>query len=456
MKTQNSRIQAIICEIDEVLSQPSTESSHKITQEILRKSQQVLQETLEFLNQDLDNSSNLQLPSVDPCLASEDTINLQIKQSLKEVFFTPINQYLQEDLTILKEQQRALREEIRQLEKQRQENYSLAQQYAKQEQIIFEFSQVLLSQIQEIFAEHVSHLATQYLSPPQSVLSSKQNISPQTMEDVETSEAMQVSEGKLEETYKFDQSFIDYSNHDDSKLVLPYPGYEFSEIGDTESKTTETEKKKWQPERLNNQQYSLDDQSSIDERQGLETLEYLSDIFGTPDIDKGTTNQVITTTKNQQNITLKDKLEEEIYIQASITQNLLPVEELDKKPKEFLLSSKTLQCLRSDLESLEEIEVDELMDDLEKTQLQLRKEENEDEREKPPQCDVAQKDDLTNLEDLEKSIGNEEKNNSILPENSENKLTLENILDNLTPETDEERIETDNQELLSLEALLQD
>ena len=280
LKMQNSRIQAIIREIDEVLSQPSTESSHKITEEILRKSKQVLQETLEYLNQDLDNSSNLQLPSIDPCLASEDAINLQIKQSLQEVFFAPINQYVQEDFTILKEQQRALREEIRQLEKQRQENYSLAQQYAKQEQIIFEFSQVLLGKIQEIFVEHVPHLATQYLSPTQSVLFSNQHLSPQTMKDIKTSAVMPISENKLEETYKSDQSFINYSNHDNSdakkqiqenyieaditaqniqmkklspeidesneqigKLVLPYPGYEFLGRVDTESRTTETEKK---------------------------------------------------------------------------------------------------------------------------------------------------------------------------------------------------------------------
>ena len=41
-------------------------------------------------------------------------------------------------------------------------------------------------------------------------------------------------------------------------------------------------------------------------------------------------------------------------------------------------------------------------------------------------------------------------------ENTENELTIEDILDDLTPETDEEIIETENQELLSLEALLQD
>ena len=66
LKMQNSRIKAVIAEIDEVLNKPSTEISHKITEEILIKSQQVLHETLEYLNQDLDKSSNLQ--PIDPCL----------------------------------------------------------------------------------------------------------------------------------------------------------------------------------------------------------------------------------------------------------------------------------------------------------------------------------------------------------------------------------------------------
>ena len=153
MKKHNHRIQAIICEIDEVLSQPSTITSHKIIEETLRKSQQVLQETLGFLTQDLDKSSHLQLLSIDSCSASEET--LQSKHYILEEFFAPINQYLQEDLTILKKQRQALQEEIRKLEKEKQENYSLAQQHAKQEQIIFEFSQVLLGQIQEILVEHL-------------------------------------------------------------------------------------------------------------------------------------------------------------------------------------------------------------------------------------------------------------------------------------------------------------
>ena len=550
LKMQNSRIQAVISEIDEVLNKPSTEISHKITEEILIKSQQVLHETLEYLNQDLDKSSNLQ--PIDPCLPSEDTINLQIKQSLQKVFFAPIKQYLQEDFAILQEEKQALQEEIRQLQKQRQENYSLAQQYAKQEKIIFEFSQVLLSQIQEIFSEHLPNLANQDLSPAQSVLSSKQHIFPQTMKDIETSEAMQISEDKLEEASKYDQSFIDYSNYDDSEKknkiranyieadinahniqikqlsseidesneqigesVLPYPGYEFLEREDMKSRTTEIEKKSLQLETLDNQEYFFDYQFSIDENQGLEIpkgyqqenknfaeveppcfkdnytenqnhqnqflkiedeaaitpelklepsenreyldnteiLESLSNLFGKLESNKEKTNQSIDTTEKQQNITnLTNKLEEEKYIHASLTQNLLPIEELEKKPKEFLLSSKTLQCLRSDLESLEEIAVDELIDNFGQTQLELGKEENKNLKENTSV--ITSEEELTNLEDLFVNIN--DVSEKLIASNQKNISSLEDILDDLRPETDEEIIETDNQEFLSLETLIQD
>ena len=401
----------------------------------------------------------------------------------------------------------------------------------------------------------MSNLANQDLSPAQSVLSSKQHIFSQTMKDIETSEAMQISEDKLEEASKYDQSFIDYSNYDDSekknkiranyieadinahniqikqlsseidesneqigKLVLPYPDYEFLERADMKSRTTEIEKKSLQLETLDNQEYFFDYQFSIDENQGLEIpkgyqqenenfaeveppcfkdnytenqthqtqfltiqdkgaitpelklepsenreyldnteiLESLSNLFGKLESDKEKTNQSITTTEKQQKITNStNKLEEEKYIQASVTQNLLPIvpiEELDKKPKEFLLSSKTLQCLRSDLESLEEIAVDELINDFGQTQLQLGEEENEDLKENTSV--MTSEEELTNLENLFVNIN--DVSEKLIVSNHKNISSLEDILDDLTPETDEEIMETDNQEFLSLETLIQD
>lgn len=567
MKKHNHRIQAIICEIDEVLSQPSTITSHKIIEETLRKSQQVLQETLGCLTQDLDKSSHLQLLSIDSCSASEET--LQSKHYILEEFFAPINQYLQEDLTILKKQRQALQEEIRKLEKEKQENYSLAQQHAKQEQIIFEFSQILLGQVQEILVEHLSYLANQYLSAVQSGLSSNQNISPQTIKDIETSKMIEILEDKLEGFSKYNKSFIYDSNNDNSneikpiqekyiesnissenvqirkqspetnelnksqgQSVFPYPGYEFFGTVDMEPKTTEIDPKKLQPEGLNNQEYSFEYQSSTHKKQDLEMLkssqqeneappqleppsfeenyaesqnyqnrflkiedeapitlelkletsekrenlnnvevwEDLINLFGNPDIDKGPTKQSITTTKNQQNMTNSiDELEEDIYIQASVTQSLLPVEEPQKKPKELLLDSQTLECLRYDLESLEEIDGDELIDDQDQTQLQLGEYQHRDLTENTPEFSeknlvMPSEAELTNLEDLfmnlddvsDKSVSSDQEKISSSLENTEHEISIEDVLDNLTPETDEEIIEADGHDFLSLKTLFED
>ncbi len=574
LKKQNNRIQAIIREIDEVLNQSSSQISPQILAETLRKTQKILQEMLDYLTQDLDQTRNLQLLSVDPSLTPEDTIELQLKQHPQQIeeFFAPINQYLQEDFTILKQQRQALREEIRKLEQQRQENYALAQQYAKQEQIISEFSQALLGPVKETLMEHLSQLATQHLSPSQNALDSSKNLYPQTVKDIETSAVMKISEDKVEEFSNFENSFVDDSNSNYSeqkklneedyveanlaneniqmkklspeidelndpinKVVLPYPGYEFVKRLEPESKTTETEKKNIQLDKSNNQEYSLENKSSIDEKLDLETvksnkqenenlaqlappsfednyqerqnyqnqtvsikdgglltpelkldasenrenldnteiLESLSNLFGKLEVNEVETKRLIAPReaqeiqKNINNFT--DESEEETYIQAPITESLLPLEKPDEKPEELLLSSNTLEYLCSDLESLEEIDVDELIDDPGHTQLQLGKDQGVDSTENTHDSIdnslvTGSEEKVTKLEDLfvniddishESTVSNQE-NIYTSAEDTDNELILEDILDGLTPETDEEIIETDNQEFLALETLLED
>ncbi|MEM1172554.1 MAG: hypothetical protein AAGJ08_26615 [Cyanobacteria bacterium P01_H01_bin.35] len=585
MKKQNNRIQAIIREIDEVLNESSRQSSPQILVETLRKTQKILQEMLDYLNHNVDNRSNLQLLSIDPSSTPENTVDLEIKQHPQQIeeFFAPINQYLQEDFTILKEQRQALREEIRQLEQQRQENYALAQQYAKQEQIISEFSQALLGPVKETLLEHLSQLSTQHQSSSQSDLGSSKNIYPQTIKDVETSELMEISEDKFEEVSHFENSKFDDSNSDDNeqkklneenyveanigteniempklsaeidelneprnKVVLPYPGYEFVKRLEPESKITETEietkteKKNIPLDRSNNQKYLNEHQSSIDEKQNLEilkknnheneisgqlappsfednyqerkqyqnenvqikdgllltpelkldgsenrenlenteVLESLSNLFGQLEVNEVKTNNLIApreAQESQKNINeninnFTDESEEKTYIQAPITQSLLPVEKPDKKPEELLLDSNTLEYLRSDLESLEEIDVDELIDDPGQTQLQLGEEVSIDSTENTLDSvdnslviaskeKVAKLDDLfMNIDDIyDKSTASKQENIYNSEEKTDNELNLEDILDNLTPTTDEEEIiETDDQEFLDIESLLED
>ncbi len=579
LKKQNNRIQAIIREIDEVLNQSSSQSSPEILAETLRKTKKILQEMLDYLTQDVDQTRNLQLLSVDQSLTPENTIDLQIKQYPKEIeeFFAPINEYLQEDFTILKEERQALQEEIRQLEQQRQENYALAQQYAKQEQIISEFSQALLAPVKETLLEHLSQLATQHPSPSQIALDSNQNLYRQSIKDIETSEVIKISEDKLEEVSQGENSFIDDSNSDDSEqkklteenyieanittenlqnkklspeidelnepinpVVLPYPGYEFVKRQYPESKTTETEKKNIQLDKSNNQEPSIDYESSIDEKQDLEILksnnqkneilaqlappsfeendrerenyqnqtfprkeqvkitpelkldgsenkenldnteilESLSNIFGNLEVNTVETKNLIPpreVKETQKNINenkndFTEESEEETYIQASVTESLLPLQKPNDKPEELLLDSKTLEYLRYDLESLEEIDVDELMEDTEQTQLQLGEELGIDSTENTPdsvdnslvttsESEATKLDDLfVKIDDMShKSTASNQENIYNSVEDTDNELTIEDVLDSLTPRTDEEElIEKDSQEFLALETLLEE
>ncbi|NEO54511.1 MAG: hypothetical protein F6K54_16330 [Okeania sp. SIO3B5] len=570
MNFQNKQIKSIISEIDEVLNQPSTKNSPQVLEKTLRKSQKALQQVLNYLSQNVDTIPSLQLLSVDQPSNSEDIIDQTTKQHPQQLeeFLTPINRYLQEDFQILKEQRRALQEEIRQLEKQRKDNYSLAQQYAKQEQIISEFSQALLGPVQETLVEHLSQLTNQHSYPTQSALPIKQNLDPQTSNNIEPSEMVTSSENRLGEDHNLDGSFIDEFNTEDNeetqlkpenfiasshispenienqKLspqinelygsnntdVFPYPGYEFVSKVNKESETTEADSS-------NPQESSIQNELNFDKEQDLEVIksqneqdqtfaqleapsfeenntewqksqsytakienteianmvelplnydsklgnsenventeiiESLSNLFGELEINEAETNQLIASLEpKQEKINYSNKSEEEEYLQASAKESLLPVQESDEKQDiELLLDTNTLNDLRSDLESLEEFDLDELADDPQQTELQLGEyspaslaESNAESTNDSMSSTSEAK--LNNLEGLfvdiaevsEKSNLTNQENTSNSAENTENEQIIEDILDNLTSSTEVESTDTDEQEFLPLEILLKD
>ncbi|WP_124147462.1 hypothetical protein [Okeania hirsuta] len=582
MNFQNKQIKSIISEIDEVLSQSSTENSPKVLEKTLRKSQKILKQVLNYLSQNVDTISSLQLLSVDPPSNSENIIDQTTKQYPQQLeeFLNPINHYLQEDFQTLKEQRRALQQEIRQLEKQRQDNYSLAQQYAKQEQIISEFSQALLGPVQEILVEHLSHLTNQHPYPSQSALPVKQNINPQTSKNIEPSEMVTSSEDKFREDSNFDRSFIDDFNTEDHQeiqqesenfiasnvnpqniqhkklssqinelyeptdtTVLPYPGYEFVAKVNTELNTTETDDS-------NPQESSIQNQLNLDQQQDLEVIksqdqenktfaqleapsfeenytqwqkyqnstakiedaeianliesplnsgskldnsedventqiiESLSHLFGELEINEGQTNQLIVSLESkqeqeqtQEQTNYSNKSEEEEYLQASAKESLLPIQESDEEQNqniELLLDTNTLNNLRSDLENLEEFDLEELADDSQQTEFQLGEyspvslaesnlESTNDSVTSTSEAKVTNLE-VTNLEGLFIDIGDvseklnltNQENTQSSAENTENEQTLEDILDGLTSSIEVEQIETDEREFLPLETLLQD
>ncbi|GGA31074.1 hypothetical protein [Okeania sp. KiyG1] len=570
MNFQNKQIKSIISEIDEVLNQPSTKNYPKVLEKTLRKSQKTLQQVLNYLSQNVDTTSSLQLLSVDPPSNSENVIDQTTKehpQQLEE-FLTPINRYLQEDFQVLKEQRQALQEEIRQLEKQRQDNYSLAQQYAKQEQIISEFSQALLGPVQETLVEHLSQLTNQHSYPSQSALPIEQNLDPQTSKNIEPSEMGTNSEGILKEDDNLDHSFIDEFNTEDNeetqpdpenfiasshvspqniqnpKLspqinelhepnntdVFPYPGYEFVSKVNTESKTTETDNSSPQESSIQNE-LNLDEEQDLEviksqneqdktfvqleapsfeeentewqesqnytakiedaeiantiesplnyelkldnseNVENTEIIESLSNLFGELEINEAETNQLIASLEPKQEKTnCSNKSEEEEYLQASAKESLLPVQESDETQDiELLLDTNILNNLRSDLENLEEFDLDELAEDPQQTELQLGEyspvslEESSLESTDVSATSTSEAE-ITNLESLfidigdasEKSNLTNQENTYNSAENIENEHILEDILDNLTSSTEVESTDTNEREILPLETLLQD
>ena len=234
-----------------------------------------------------------------------------------------------------------------------------------------------------------------------------------------------------------------------------------------EDTTVETDRNESPPENLSN----------FDETENIETAEIasLSHLFGELEINQAESEELSFPEQvtSHQTTVKQTKLKKDKYIQASPTENLLPVKDREEaKNTELLLDSNTLEQLRSDLEHLEEIDKNEsILDDTGATKLQLGEYQPLDSAENienlPNPDDnpfmAASEAEFTNLEDLFSSIS--ENSDASHPEISstdqqdmENEQILEDILDNLTSSTDdtETEIETDNPNFIELETLFQD
>ncbi len=216
----------------------------------------------------------------------------------------------------------------------------------------------------------------------------------------------------------------------------------------------------------------LEGSENLDNLESSQTIKSLSSLFGDLDINEVQTNQSITSLEAQTNQTdLTAKLETDKYIHASPTESLLPTEEPDvKQSQELLLDTNTMQKLRSDLENLEEVDLDEFMDAPQQTILQLGEEQYPATKNNPDFANnhsiLAAETEVTGLEDLFANISqndlpenfpsSNQENIYTETENAENETTLEDILDGLTSSTEAETLEADSQEIVSLETLLQD
>ncbi|MEG4577646.1 hypothetical protein QUA56_34020 [Microcoleus sp. N3A4] len=172
MNSQKYKIQALIAEIDEVLSKPAprlpwTGSIDTVHQrQLLERLRAYLVSSDSKLAAGQGPASpnvhpqpvpvpKVPLPAPGPSAAEQ--IMLAVTGEISHLR-SSLTEPLQEGIEALRQEQQALIQEIKQLEAQRQEQQSLAQQQANQQQIISEFLQVLTARLQETLDRDFSQI----------------------------------------------------------------------------------------------------------------------------------------------------------------------------------------------------------------------------------------------------------------------------------------------------------
>ncbi|MEG5160572.1 hypothetical protein QUB37_09005 [Microcoleus sp. AT3-A2] len=181
MNSQKYKIQALIAEIDEVLSKPAPRLPWTGSIDTVHQ-RQLLERVRAYL---VSSDSKLTAPKAParpnvrpqpvpvpkvplpaPGPSAAEQIMLAVTGEISHLR-SSLTGPLQEDIEALRQEQQALIQEIKQLEAKRQQQQSLAQQQANQQQIIAEFLQVLTARLEETltsdFSQILSSLENQLL-----------------------------------------------------------------------------------------------------------------------------------------------------------------------------------------------------------------------------------------------------------------------------------------------------
>lgn len=172
MNSQKYKIQALIAEIDEVLSKPAPRLPWTGSMDTVHQ-RQLLERVRAYL---VSSDSNLtagsgpaspnvrpqpvpvpKVPPSAPRPSAAEQILLAVTGEISHLR-SSLTEPLQEDIEALRMEQQALIQEIKQLEAQRQQQQSLAQQQANQQQIISEFLQVLTARLEETLTSNFSQI----------------------------------------------------------------------------------------------------------------------------------------------------------------------------------------------------------------------------------------------------------------------------------------------------------
>ena len=170
MNSQKYKIQALIAEIDEVLSKPAPRLPWTGSLDTVHQ-RQLLERLRGYLvspdskvvaaKRPASPSARPQpvpmpkLPMPAPRPSAAEQITLAVTGEINHLRST-LTEPLQRDIEALRQEQQALIQEIKQLEAKRQQQQSLAQQQANQQQIISEFLQVLTARLEETLARDSS------------------------------------------------------------------------------------------------------------------------------------------------------------------------------------------------------------------------------------------------------------------------------------------------------------
>jgi hypothetical protein len=172
LNSQKYKIQALIAEIDEVLSKPAPRLPWTGSMDTIHQ-RQLLERVRTYL---VSSDSNLtagsgpaspnvrpqpvpvpKVPQAAPRPSAAEQIMLAVTGEISHLR-SSLTEPLQEDIEALRLEQQALIQEIKQLEAQRQQQQSLAQQQANQQQIISEFLQVLTARLEETLTSNFSQI----------------------------------------------------------------------------------------------------------------------------------------------------------------------------------------------------------------------------------------------------------------------------------------------------------
>jgi hypothetical protein len=172
LNSQKYKIQALIAEIDEVLSKPAPRLPWTGSMDTVHQ-RQLLERVRAYL---VSSDSNLtagsgpaspnvrpqpvpvpKVPQAAPRPSAAEQIMLAVTGEISHLR-SSLTEPLQEDIEALRLEQQALIQEIKQLEAQRQQQQSLAQQQANQQQIISEFLQVLTARLEETLTSNFSQI----------------------------------------------------------------------------------------------------------------------------------------------------------------------------------------------------------------------------------------------------------------------------------------------------------